>query len=193
MTFHERHPRTITDLETYYYYCEKEMMIETDEVGDVKQNPEEAIVQVQRKDELKVDVVMEESNEGEKPEVNEDENNEEGEKVMIEEVKPDKPEAVDPKLRRSGGCISNHDHTRHGLFPTEVVGLVPQVPPGTCRRCLQEGHNHRDCPNDQVNDCFCFNCGMQNVKITTCPQCKQAWRVSYQRRRRAEELESQNR
>lgn len=82
-------------------------------------------------------------------------------------------------------CLAHHDHSTHGSTPTVVPGLVRMGPPTGCWRCHQEGHTHQGCKNDPVNDCYCFLCGWQNVKISNCPQCGPAWKQN-QIKRRAE-------
>ncbi|KAK0165706.1 hypothetical protein PV328_004205 [Microctonus aethiopoides] len=67
---------------------------------------------------------------------------------------------------------------RHGPRPTIVPNL--QIVGGYgCWRCGNPGHSHRACKAPKRWR-YCYLCGWRHVDVTTCPQCKEAWKKSQQ-------------
>ncbi|KAK0079669.1 hypothetical protein PV326_008612 [Microctonus aethiopoides] len=67
---------------------------------------------------------------------------------------------------------------RHGPRPTIVPNL--QIVGGYgCWRCGNPGHSHRACKAPKRWR-YCYLCGWRHVDVTTCPQCKEAWKRSQQ-------------
>ncbi|KAK0170653.1 hypothetical protein PV328_008478 [Microctonus aethiopoides] len=63
---------------------------------------------------------------------------------------------------------------RHGSQPT-IVPNLKIVGGDNCWKCGHSGHSHRVCKAPKRWR-YCYLCGWKDVDVTTCPQCKEAWK-----------------
>lgn len=185
---YQHHPDTITDLEMFYWGIgedEEQNSEDPTTSAETQVQSEPKVIDITDSEEDTADVIIEKVIEREEFGAVAGRLREADEDMSVKSGNADgEVNRRGNKVAAHGGCQANHNHSVHGEFPTIVPGLVIKGPEG-CWRCHQFGHGHRECTNPPVNESFCYSCGWQNVKISTCPQCKAAWKKNLVKRHKA--------